>query len=123
MGLNLFREKALVRRICYTCCSIYTCSKTDSNESSTDLENPHLTEQDDNKCLLKGILGSKDMTLIEVKSLFLTLKNSDSLYKGSCLIFYKNLHPCKLFIKNLGSSSRLAAPGTEEEFRALANGF
>lgn len=63
------------------------------------------------------------MTLIEVKSLFFTLKNSDSLYKGSCLIFYKNLHPCKLFIKNLGSSSRLAAPGTEEEFRALANGF
>jgi hypothetical protein len=108
MGLNLFREKALVRRICYTCCSIYTCSKTDSNESSTDLENPHLTEQDDNKCLLKGILGSKDMTLIEVKSLFLTLKNSDSLYKGSC---------------PPGSSSRLAAPGTEEEFRALANGF
>jgi len=94
MGLNLFREKALVRRICYTSCSIYTCSKTDSNESSTDLENPHLTEQKDNKCLLKGILGSKDMTLIEVKSLFLTLKNSDSLYKGS-----------------------------EEEFRTLANGF
>nr|ATI20295.1 hypothetical protein [Juglanconis sp.] len=108
MGLNLFREKALVRRICYTCCSIYTCSKTGSNESSTDLENPHLTEQDDNKCLLKGILGSKDMTLIEVKSLFLTLKNSDSLYKGSRLLRFQ---------------SSKTTPGTEEEFRTLANGF
>jgi hypothetical protein len=94
IGLNLFREKALVRHICYLN-AFYTCSKTESNISYTDKDKSHLTEPvNDIKSIVKGKLGHNSMTLSEVKSLFLTLKNSDP--KGF---------------------------GSDKEFCLLANGF
>lgn len=81
--LNLFREKALVRHICYLI-AFYTYLKTESNISSTDQDKSLLTESgNDIKPIVKGKVGNNLMTLSEVKSLFLTIKNSDPSGKGS----------------------------------------
>jgi hypothetical protein len=81
--LNLFREKALVRHICYLI-AFYTYLKTESNTSSTDKDESLLTEPgNDIKPIVKGKVGNNLMTLSEVKSLFLTIKNSDPSGKGS----------------------------------------
>ena len=81
--LNLFREKALVRHICYSI-AFYTCLKTESDISTTDKYKSLLTEPgNDIKPIVKGKVGDNLMTLSEVKGLFLTLKKSDPSGKGS----------------------------------------
>lgn len=83
IGLDLFREKALVRHICYLI-AFYTYLKTESYISYTDQDKYLLTESgNDNKPFVQGKVGDSLMTLPEVKSLFLTLKNSDPSGKGS----------------------------------------
>lgn len=83
VGLNLFREKALVRHICYLI-AFYTYLKTESYISSTDPDKSFLTESGNEiKPLVQGKVGDSLMTLPEVKSIFLTLKNSGPSGKGS----------------------------------------
>lgn len=95
--LNLFREKALVSHICYLV-TFYTYLKTESILSSRDQDKSHLTEpKNDIKSIVKGKVGNKLMTLSEVKSLFLTLKNS--------------------------SGPVYTEGGSDKEFCLLANGF
>jgi len=102
IGLSLFREKALVRHICYLN-AFYTCLKTESNISSTDKDKSLLTEPgNDIKSIVKGKVGNNLMTLSQVKSFFLTLKNLDSCFPPAG--------------ENKGK-------GTDKEFCILANGF
>lgn len=87
IGLNLFRDKALVRCICYLV-TFYTYLKTESNISSIYQDKSLLAAESDNEInsVVKGkVVGAaiKEMTLCEVKSLFLTLKNSLAIGKGS----------------------------------------
>jgi hypothetical protein len=82
-GLNQFREKALVRHICYLI-AFYTYLKTESYISSTDPEKSLLTEPGNEiKPLVQGKVGDSLMTLPKVKSIFLALKNSGPSGKGS----------------------------------------
>ena len=77
--LNLFSENTLVNCIFYLI-TFYTYLKTESLYQYSYL----LTEQGKSiKSTAKGIVGNKQMTLSEVKSLFLTLKKSDPSDKGS----------------------------------------
>ena len=95
--LYLFREKALVGHICCLI-AFYTYFKTESYVFSLSKNNYLLTEPGkDVKSTDKGKLGDKEMTLSEVKSLFLTLKNS--------------------------SASAPSEGGSDKEFCLLANGF
>jgi hypothetical protein len=83
IGLNLFREKALVSHICYLV-AFYTYLKTESYVSSTDQDKSLHTEPGyEIKPLVQGKVGDSLMTLPEVKCLFLTLKNSGPSGKGS----------------------------------------
>jgi hypothetical protein len=76
--------------------TFYTYLKTESILSSRDQDKSHLTEpKNDIKSIVKGKVGNKLMTLSEVKSLFLTLKNSSAPSEG----------------------------GSDKEFCLLANGF
>jgi hypothetical protein len=78
--------------------TFYTYLKTESIISSRDQDKSHLTEpENDIKSIVKGKVGNKLMTLSEVKSLFLTLKNS--------------------------SASAPSEGGSDKEFCLLANGF
>ena len=72
IGLNLFRDKALVRCICYLF-TFYTYLKTESNISSIYQDKSLLAAESDNeiKSVVKGkVVGAaiKEMTLSEVKS-------------------------------------------------------
>jgi hypothetical protein len=98
IGLNLFREKALVRHICYLI-AFYTCLKTESYASSTDQDKSVDTEPGNRiKPFVQGKVGDSLMTLPEVKCLFLTLKNS-------------------------GPNPSDNGKGSDKEFCLLANGF
>lgn len=78
--------------------TFYTYLKTESIISSRDQDKFRLTEpENDIKSIVKGKVGNKLMTLSEVKSLFLTLKNS--------------------------SASAPSEGGSDKEFCLLANGF
>jgi len=78
--------------------TFYTYLKTESILSSRDQDKSHLTEpKNDLKSIVKGKVGNKLMTLSEVKSLFLTLKNS--------------------------SAPIYTEGGSDKEFCLLANGF
>ena len=78
--------------------TFYTYLKTESIISSRDQDKSHLTEpENDIKSIVKGKVGNKLMTLSEVKSLFLTLKNS--------------------------SAPVCTEGGSDKEFCLLANGF
>ena len=80
--------------------TFYTYLKTESIISSRDQDKSHLTEpENDLKSIVKGKVGNKLMTLSEVKSLFLTLKNSSA--------------PVYVYTEG----------GSDKEFCLLANGF
>jgi hypothetical protein len=94
----LFRDKALVRHICYLII-FYTFLKT---ENYVYLNTSFLFEADEEiKSPVKGKVGDKEMTLPEVKNFFITLKNNLS-----------------LTIKNEKKDKDL-----DKEFCMLANGF
>ena len=98
--LYLFREKALVGHICCLI-AFYTYFKTESYVFSLSKNNYLLTEPGkDVKSTDKGKLGDKEMTLSEVKSLFINMQNSDPSPQASK---YKE--------------------GSDKEFCLLANGF
>lgn len=100
--LYLFRDKVLVRHICGLI-AFYTYFKTESYVFSLSKNNYFLTEQGkDVKSTYKGKLGDKEMTLSEVKSLFINIKNAD---------------PSPL--RGTGEYKE----GSDKEFCLLANGF
>ena len=88
--------------------TFYTYLKTESIISSRDQDKSHLTEpENDIKSIVKGKVGNKLITLSEVKSLFLTLKNSSDARASYAM---KKKTAC-------------TEGGSDKEFCLLANGF